>query len=570
MARHIIRRGTKYHFVCRIPADLLHLFPSPIVSRSLHTTDKKQAFLLGVSYEHKAQQLFTVLRTHMLDKTLETRLINLFLRQELETLEQIAKGVPTSKAAMLDMKSSDDLVKSFEARRGVTLSDPEKQKLRATIAEKMAAHNKKMLADRDPWIIQGRVDTLAKLLKKDAGVLITPAERKGLALSFTNVSKQVNEAEAGIHRGEWSLYEALRDKADAALSQPYAFLADVLQKYARWYVESKPTISKGSIDDMHVECRVLLEIIGNISIAEVNTMDTVTRLKSVLRKYPLNRQQRYKDKALSTILRNEKKYDVISLKTANMYLKRLKAVIDYANKDKSLNAANVMVGELFRTEIAAEDQRAAYDDADIKRLIDAICTYPLWVQAPAKPERFWIILITIFHGFRLGNICKMTKADICLTDNGVWVFALRTGKSASTVRKVAICDSLLLLGFLEWVEGLKRERLFQDTSGIFSKWYNHNYTNHKGFEPKYVTSDKRKCLYSLRHSFAGNAFDVSLDSKLVADMLGHSTGYSVTARYIKPTRVKAIKETTDKIKLDVDLDRLEERAKELFFITSSN
>jgi len=87
----------------------------------------------------------------------------------------------------------------------------------------------------------------------------------------------------------------------------------------------------------------------------------------------------------------------------------------------------------------------------------------------------------------------------------------------------------------------------------------------QGFEAKYVTPDKKKCLYSLRHTFAGNVFEVTGDYKITADMMGHSTGGSVTARYIKTAKTKALKAVSEQMNLDIiDLNRLEARAMELF------
>jgi integrase len=184
-----------------------------------------------------------------------------------------------------------------------------------------------------------------------------------------------------------------------------------------------------------------------------------------------------------------------------------------------------------------------------------------------KPERFWLILIALFHGFRLGNIVALTKKDVVLSDKGTWLFQLREGKTLATIRPVAIDERLLLLGFLEWVDGLNREKLFQDSSDTFSKFYNRSEPARcvYGFEHRYVTQDVKKCLYSLRHSFAGNVFEQSSDLKITADLMGHALG-SVTNRYTKLTRAEQLKTITNKFDLaGVDLDKLDDRAKELFF-----
>jgi integrase len=498
----------------------------------------------------------------MFSKDFEKHLIASYLKHHLRVLEAKATG-STSHCENPDnvkakLKKEDVFFDACAEDYG--LSPDELIQFRQEFYKIMSVKMAAMIAKRDAseWPIHGKFSQLSK------------ADRKALEIKILNVNKQLFEAECSMYEGDWGPMERLREKAERDLSAPYHPFEEVIAKYQEWYVSSKTTVKAGTKADMEVECRVLLEILGNISIAEVNSMDAVTKLKQILRKYPKNKLQRYGDKSIHSILRSENGYDVINPKTANEYIKRAKNIVHYAAKSKMVLTANVYEGELFNTNIAAEEQRLAYDNDDVIRLIDAICTQPLWRYNPPKPERFWIILIALFHGFRLGNIIGLTKRDICKTDKGTWIFVLRTGKTQATVRPVAICDSLLLLGFLEWIERLNREKLFQDTAASFSKFYNRvdrkaDCTVYEGFEAKFVTNDQGKCLYSLRHSFAGNVFDVTEDFKITADMMGHSTGSSVTSRYTKLTKVDTLKEMTEKMHLEhIDLDKLEARAQELF------
>ena len=93
---------------------------------------------------------------------------------------------------------------------------------------------------------------------------------------------------------------------------------------------------------------------------------------------------------------------------------------------------------------------------------------------------------------------------------------------------------------MKWVQSLKFDKLFLDTSDSFSKWYNRDEQRKdgylvQGFESKYITTDKMKCFYSLRHSFAAELNYISSDYKAVIDLMGHSTKQYVTARYTGPT-----------------------------------
>gem|GEM_PF-3467558 len=43
--QHVIKRGSRYQFVCRIPQDLINLFPSPVIYCTLHSKDEKNVRL---------------------------------------------------------------------------------------------------------------------------------------------------------------------------------------------------------------------------------------------------------------------------------------------------------------------------------------------------------------------------------------------------------------------------------------------------------------------------------------------------------------------------------------------
>ncbi|GAM09482.1 phage integrase family protein [Geobacter sp. OR-1] len=394
---------------------------------------------------------------------------------------------------------------------------------------------------------------------------MTAADCKALAIEITNADKTIYEIEKARLRGDWKPLELLEEKVARELAaQQYIPLKEVADLYLKRHIESNTNPDMKRAKALEAEVNALLDIFGNTSISEFNTMDSSIKLKSVLKKYPRNKTIVYGDKSIHSIIRTEKNYNTISLTTANKYIKTAKSMVDFALKAHLINTANVYKNETFRSTVAADDQRPAYADADIIRLVDALCTRPLWKYRPAKDERFWIVLIVLFHGMRLDNIVALTKKDICQLDNGLWVFALQKGKRAATRRPVAICDALLLLGFLEWVDSLDRIKLFTDSSKQFSAWYNFSPSKISGFENG-ITDDPRKCLYSLRHSFAGNVYEVAGDIKIAADMLGQSTGGNVTARYVKATKAKALKEISDKMSLDcIDLDKLEARVKELF------
>ena len=349
---------------------------------------------------------------------------------------------------------------------------------------------------------------------------------------------------------------------------PYKSLESVINDFKAYYLASKE-VKEGTKKDMQNECTVLLEIVGKeLSIDDFNRMKTLTKVKQILLKYPFQKTKRFKGKTIHEIIATETEgYKVINTKTANLYLLRAKQIVSYAAKARLTDANNVFSCQALPE---LESKRLPYDDDDLACLIDAICTKPLG-RSPQRAERFWIILIALLHGFRLSNIIGLHKKNICVLDNRLWCFDLTEGKSKSTIRPVAIADVLLLLGFIEWVQDLDREKLFEDSSRSFGAWFNRAEVNADGsdkslgFEAAYVTRDENKCLHSIRKSFAVSVHEISDNYKKVSDLMGHSTRDNVTATYTGRTKLAELKRITDSTTLvyGLPLDRLEKRAIEL-------
>ncbi|MDD2900277.1 MAG: hypothetical protein PHI31_16400 [Desulfuromonadaceae bacterium] len=84
---HVLKRGNRYHYVCRIPGDLSHFFPVATIYRSLKTSDRKVARLLAATLEHTTQGVFMKLRSGHLDDNAIKLLLTSYLGAQLEVLE---------------------------------------------------------------------------------------------------------------------------------------------------------------------------------------------------------------------------------------------------------------------------------------------------------------------------------------------------------------------------------------------------------------------------------------------------------------------------------------------------
>jgi len=77
-----------------------------------------------------------------------------------------------------------------------------------------------------------------------------------------------------------------------------------------------------------------------------------------------------------------------------------------------------------------------------------------YVQRMDKPDFYWIPLMALFSGARLGELCELRLEDFRVVE-GIPVFDVLDGKTDSSRRRVPIHSILQELGLLEFVDALK-------------------------------------------------------------------------------------------------------------------
>lgn len=84
---------------------------------------------------------------------------------------------------------------------------------------------------------------------------------------------------------------------------------------------------------------------------------------------------------------------------------------------------------------------------------------PRNLTTATKPHQFWLPLIALFTGARLNEICQLHLEDITQVD-GIWAFDINNKgvkrlKTSSAVRRVPISQTLIDIGFLDYLEDVK-------------------------------------------------------------------------------------------------------------------
>lgn len=167
--------------------------------------------------------------------------------------------------------------------------------------------------------------------------------------------------------------------------------------------------------------------------------------------------------------------------------------------------------------------------------------------------RYWVPLIALYSGARLGEICQLSIQDV-RQKGKYWIFHItredtdgideeKTTKTEGSQRIVPIHNELIRLGFLGYLAEMRNAgelKLFpelkRDKRGFFggaSKFFN-NYFRAIG-----VKCDAKHNFHSLRHSVADALRLADYVDEQFAPLLGH-TKKSTTAIYgiIKPLTLR--------------------------------
>jgi integrase len=201
--------------------------------------------------------------------------------------------------------------------------------------------------------------------------------------------------------------------------------------------------------------------------------------------------------------------------TANNYLGRLSTLLRWAQREE-LTDRNPAVS--LRVSEPEGDPRYARHPFSLDQLSRIVSHLP-----ETKPHQCWIILLGMFTGARLNEICGLATADIAELE-GVPIIHIRpetrTLKTASARRIIPIHPTIRP-AFLAYASTIDHERLFPelslDSRGRFSdsfqKWFSR-------YLSKVGARAPRTSYHSFRHSFRDRLREAHVSDELVDTLMG--------------------------------------------------
>jgi integrase len=251
----------------------------------------------------------------------------------------------------------------------------------------------------------------------------------------------------------------------------------------------------------------------------------------------------------------------MSPETANAYLATLQGALEFAVREGYVTR-NVARGITFKNPTYnPRNARHPFSPEQLEKIFNS--TKFLEAKLSAKPARFWVPLLGLTTGMRLGEICQLNAEDVRIIQ-GISVIVVDANdgkrvKGSGSVRVIPLHREIIAIGFLEYVEQRKKlgGRLFPDlpvsTTGYesdpFSKWFN------RTFLPGAGAKTPRTNFHSFRHLFKDAMREASIPEERSRALLGHKEE-GMAAIYGSGPSVRALANEMQKITFPVDLAHL--------------
>lgn len=309
--------------------------------------------------------------------------------------------------------------------------------------------------------------------------------------------------------------------------------------------------------------------IGKISIEDVrNFRDSLLSLPA-----SFSKAKQYKELTFMEAAKAGVEDDRLSLKTARKYLYNLKSFLHWCEEDGYISKSPAGTIKINFKNNAQED-RPPFSDMQLTKIF----TSPQYTGHKSairrsipgdvliKDGKFWIPLIGLYSGMRLGEIVQLLIADIREVKGTLCFYVTRSEdddkqlKTSSSQRIVPVHPILVKIGFLEYLNKRRDEdptgRVFPDIKPGKDGYHSHNFSK---FYSRYLTQigakTSKTSFHSFRHNFTDALRNSGAENSRVKALLGHKDS-NMTATYGSKFPADVLYEDVMKVSYQVALDHL--------------
>ena len=286
-------------------------------------------------------------------------------------------------------------------------------------------------------------------------------------------------------------------------------------------------------------------VIGDKDLLEYARRDFVGYYSEALL-FPKMNLSPYKGKSLEVIHSELDAEDIptehrISKKYIGERRKFLQGLFKFA-RDREYLSNTLDLSLPFKAGRITDTRWGFYSDYEMNALLEGV---------EKGAEQYWLLYLAAYTGMRSGEICQLVKTDIRTDPEQNIDYILvsdsnnRSLKSNAAKRKVPIHSRLKQLGFLDFVGGCENELFKQLTSHKVSKWFP-TYRDGLGIPPVNENGN-RKVFHSFRHTFVTKSSSKGITQQLIAAVVGHEVGMTITDRYTHLDELKPLVSVVESI-----------------------
>lgn len=335
-----------------------------------------------------------------------------------------------------------------------------------------------------------------------------------------------------------SLPATIQDKPVTATS---LILTAAISQYFKAMVETEKRWKPGYVTEQTALFQLLVEGIGDRDITTITREDARDFFEKIQR-LPVNRNKdgRLKGRTFEQLV-NMEKTTPISTTTANLHMMKFSAFFNWLHREDKV-AKNIFIGLQIADDSDPREQKQTFEPADLQNLF----THPYYHgKKPLHAHMYFLPLLGLFTGARAGELAQLCREDI-KQETDTWYIDLREEnnrqrkalKTVASRRVIPIHSALLSYGFLDFVQSVKKGRLFpqlHERNGRYSHYVTKAFTEH---QKEVNFRQEGKSFHSFRHTFIDRLKQLGALENHVAELVGHTVDSETFGRYGKAYAVK--------------------------------
>lgn len=568
----LVKRGGVYRYRTRIPEDVLSAFlnkngkPRVEVSESLHTSDYAEATSLAKIAAGKWAAAFEEARHELNDNVIPAVNSSASLNSNVRPF-----SIDDAQRLVLRYweRKRDELDATPPPLEELTPDDIEffEQELDADEAMFKNGDNPETLL---------RTGDVAKKLMNEHNLVI-PDDTQGYQLfreflrrALLNLTR-LKRARLGNNFSAES-YDDLFSRADQDRQR-------VTMQEARglfWNDKITATgLTKKTENKRSAALDMIVEHFGSTTFVHEITRTQCRAYRDLIERLPPRFSQHYKGRSLNEIaeIAEQENLSRMAYNTRAGYIRMMGRLFDWLRQEQyiqtdpseGLDAQGVKgANEEARDPFSLDQLKAIFNAPLYTGCVDDERGFSKIGDKVPRRGRFWLPLISLYSGLRMGEILQLSPSDVRISDKSTPYFHIHKDmalKNPNAVREVPVHPDLVRMGLLKYVEEKnidKQERLFDEVpigsdgyiSSTFSKRFN---TFLSSTDAKTSTT----AFHSFRHNFRDALREAGIAEEKAEVLGGWSRGGKASRSYGKGHSADALYADVCKVRYEgLDLGHL--------------